>query len=250
MSSLATSGVVFAVIFGGALLGMALRKLLPEHHREPDTKDVVKLGMGIVGTMAALVLGLLTASAKSSFDSQHTVVAQLAANVSLLDRALAHYGPEAKSSRDELRTAVTAMIDHLWPEQRGRSAQVEPNTSSEELFEQIQRLAPKSEAQRTLQATALKTTVDIAQERRLLAAQKSNSIQPPFLVVVTFWFAALFASFSLFSRPNATMVLSLLVAALSIAGAIFLILEMDQPFDGLIRLSSDPLRRALTQLGR
>src|SRR6516165_1391537 len=103
MSSLVTSLIVFAVVFGGALVGMALRRILPEHHLSQDTKDVVKLGMGLIGTIAALVLGLLIASAKSSYDTQKNGLAQMAANVLLLDRILAHYGPETKGCRDQLR---------------------------------------------------------------------------------------------------------------------------------------------------
>src|SRR5215472_11932731 len=106
MSSMAISWTVFGVVFGGALLGMALRALLPEHHLSQDSKDVVKLGMGLIGTIAALVLGLLVASAKSSFDTQKNGLAQMAANMGLLDRILAHYGSEANEARQELRSAI------------------------------------------------------------------------------------------------------------------------------------------------
>jgi hypothetical protein len=247
---MAISWIVFGVIFGGAVVGMALRRMLPEHHLEPDSKDVVKLGMGLVGTMAALVLGLLTASAKSSFDSQRNLVAQLAANISLLDRALAYCGPEAKDVRGELRGGLAGMIDQLWPSEHDRPSPTETRGGTEHLYELVQGLKPQSEAQRAAHATALKTVVDIGQARLLLSAQRNSSIQPPFLVVMMFWFASLFASFTIFGRPNATMFVTLMISALSIAGAIFLILEMDRPFDGLIRLSSDPLRRALEQIGR
>src|SRR5215468_3034950 len=111
MSPMAISWIVFGVIFGGALLGMTLRRLLPEHHLSQDSKDVVKLGMGLIGTIAALVLGLLVASAKSSFDTQRNGLAQLSANAVLLDRILAHYGPETKECREQLRDTVAAMID-------------------------------------------------------------------------------------------------------------------------------------------
>src|SRR5262245_11242525 len=106
MNSMATSWIVFGVIFGGVLVGMALRKLLPDQHLDKDSGDAVKLAMGLVATMAALVLGLLTASSKSSFDSQRGLIAQLSANVTLLDRALAHYGPDAQSCRTQLRTST------------------------------------------------------------------------------------------------------------------------------------------------
>lgn len=250
MSSMAISWIVFGVVLGGALLGMVLRALLPEHHLSQDSKDTVKLGMGLIGTITALVLGLLVASAKSSFDAQRNGLAQLSANLILLDRILAHYGSDTKEIREQLQQTVVMMIDQIWPEDRARAGHVEPTTDSESLYEQIQGLSPRTESQRSLQVAALKTGVDVAQARWLLFAQKSSAIPTPFLVILVFWLALLFASFSMFSRPNATVVVTLLLCALSVSAAIFLILELDRPFGGLIQLSSDPLRRVLEQLGR
>src|SRR5215471_13607259 len=102
MSSLVIGGIVFACVFAGAVLGLVVRSMLPDHHRSAESKDAIKLVMGLLATMAALVLGLLIGSAKGSYDTQSNEVTQLAANV-VLDRALAHYGPEAKDSRDLLR---------------------------------------------------------------------------------------------------------------------------------------------------
>jgi hypothetical protein len=249
MSSMTISWIVFGVVFGGALLGMMLRALLPEHHLSADSRDVVKVCMGLIGTIAALVLGLLIASAKSSFDTQRNGLAQFSANLILLDRILAHYGPEASDVRARLRQNVAGVIERMWPENRQEAAQVEPTTASEGLYERLQALTPRTESQRTLLAAALKTATDIAQERWLLFAQKSSAIPIPFLVVLVFWLATLFASFSMFARPNATVIMALLFCALSVSGAIFLILELDRPFGGLIELSSDPLRRALAQMG-
>jgi len=250
MSSLTISLIVFGVIFGGALLGMTLRALLPEHHLSPDSRDVVKLGMGQIGTISALVLGLLVASAKSSFDAQRNGLAQLAANISLLDRIFAHYGPQANECRAQLKTNVENTLAQIWPEEPGHRAKIEPTAAGESLYERIQDLTPKNKSQETLQAAAIKTGMDIAQARWLLSAQQSSALQAPFLIVLVFWLAVLFASFSMFARPNATVFLALLLCAVSVAAALFLILELDRPFDGMIQLSSDPLRRALAQLGR
>jgi hypothetical protein len=247
---MAVSWTVFSVVFGGALLGMVLRAVLPEHHQNQESKDVVKLGMGLIGTMSALVLGLLIASAKNSFDTQRNGLAQLSANLTLLDRILAHYGPDAKECREQLKENVARLIDHLWPENRDVAGRIEPTNASESLYEQIQSLSPKNDGQRSLQAAALKSAVDVAQARWLLAAQKGSSVPIPFLMILVFWLVLLFASFSMFARPNLTVVVSLLLCALSVAAAIFLILELDRPFSGLIQLSSDPLHRVLAQLGR
>ena len=167
MSSLSISCIVFACIFGGTVLGMVLRVFLPEKHLSAESREVVKLGMGLVGTMTALVLGLLIASAKGSFDIQRNGLAELSANIILLDRVLAHYGPESKDARDMLRASVADMLQHAWPQENPRSGQAETKVRTEGryegLYEKIRELAPKSDAQRALQAQALKTGIDIAQ---------------------------------------------------------------------------------------
>jgi hypothetical protein len=254
MSSLAISGIIFACVFGGTLLGMLLRKILPEQHLSDESKDVIKLGMGLIGTMTALVLGLMIASAKSSFDTQRTGLAQLSGNVIMLDRSLAHYGPESKDVRDLLRASVADMLQRTWPEenpaQKPAAGQGGTEGRYEGLYEKIQELAPKNDLQRGLQAQALKLAADSAQLRWTLFAEKGRSIPMSFLIVMVAWLALLFASFSLFATPNPTVVATLLICALAVSSAIFLILELDQPFSGLIRVSSESLRAALATLGR
>lgn len=250
MNSMVVSGVAFGVIVAGSLVGMVLRSMLPDHHLSQDSKDVVKLGMGLIGTITAMVLGLLVASAKSSYDTQRNGLAQLAANIVLLDRLLAHYGPEAEEPRAALKKSLTETLSRIWPEDRNQESRMEPTIDGEGLYELIQDLKPQTDAQRSLQASAIKTALDIGQTRWLLVAQKNSSIPFPFLVILVFWLAMLFTSFNLFARPNATVVVALLLCTLSVVLAIFLILELDRPFGGVIRLSSEPLRNALSQLGR
>ncbi len=254
MTSLMVSGIVFICLVGGVLIGMILRALLPQGHQSAESKDLVKLGMGLIGTMTALVLGLLIASAKSSFDTQRSGLAQLAGNVIFLDRTLARYGPEAKDAREVLRVSVADMLRRTWPDENPQVGQTEAKGGTEgryeALYEKIEELAPKNDAQRALQAQAMKTATDAGQARWVLFAQKGGSIPTPFLVVMVSWVALLLASFSLFAPRNATAYVTLLVCALSIASAVFLILELDQPFSGIIQISSAPLRNALEQLGR
>jgi len=254
MSSLAISGIVFGCIAGGTVLGMFLRAMLPEKHLNPETKDIVRLGMGLIGTMTALVLGLLVASAKSSFDTQRNGLAQLSGNVIVLDRALAHYGTETKDAREMLRASVADMLARTWPEEGTHPGPTSGKSATEGkyegLYEKIQELAPKNDAQRAFQAQALKSATDIAQSRWLLFAQKGSSIPTPFLVVMVAWLTLILASFGLFAPPNTTVFITLLICALAVSSAIFLILELDRPFDGMIQISSAPLRNALAQLGR
>src|SRR5215475_11356507 len=160
MSSIIIAFVVFGCVFGGALLGILFRRMLPTHHLSSDSKDTVKLGMGLVGTMAALVLGLLVASAKGSYDAQSAELTQLSANIALLDRVLAMYGPETKQARAVLRVAVTRGLDQMWP--KAGTPQAAPSAAGGEiLYEKMQGLSPANDTQRSLQSQATSIAVDI-----------------------------------------------------------------------------------------
>ncbi len=250
MSSTATALIVFACVFGGALLGMFLRNVLPEHHLSSESKDVAKLATGLVGTMAALVLGLLVSSAKGSYDAQSSELNQLSTNVVLIDRVLAHYGPETKQVRDDLHRAVAGILDRMWaPEGTGASAS-EPTSGNEVILDEIRGLAPRDDMQRGLQAQALSLAMSSAQTRWLMFEQRTTSVSIPLLTVLVLWLTFIFVSFGLFAPFNATVVACLGFSALSVAGAVFLILEMYSPYAGFIQISSAPLRAALTHLGQ
>jgi hypothetical protein len=251
VSSIAISGVVFACVFGGGLVGIFLRTALPERYLNADTKEVVKLAIGLIATMSALVLGLLINSAKSSYDTHRIGLARMSANIGLLDRILSHYGPESQEARNGLRQSVVRILEQTWPTNGSQTVQLEPTiTGGEALYDQIQALSPRNEAQRVLQAKALSIAFDIGQTRWLMFQQTGGSVPIPFLAILAFWLTVLFLSFSLFAPPNATLVTTLLAGALSVSGAIFLILQLDRPFEGLIQISSDPLRSALAHLGQ
>jgi hypothetical protein len=250
LSSIAVSLVAFAVILSGAFAGTLLRKALPGRHLADDAKDIIRLGTGLIGTIAALVLGLLIASAKSSFDTQSGQVQHMTADVVLLDQLLAEYGPEARPIRELVRQALGPMVERLW-EESGAARKDEPFTataSAETALAKIGELAPQTDAQRSLRARAIQVSTDLGQTRLALFVQAGSSIPVPFLIVLVFWLAIIFASFSLFSRLNPTLVVALVVFALSASAALFLILEMSQPFAGLMQIPSGPLRNALAPL--
>ena len=249
MSSVTVSLIVFACVFGGALFGLLLHAILPQHHLTSETKDIVKVGMGFVGTMAALVLGLLVASAKGAYDAQSAEVTQLSANIALLNRALVLYGPETNETRAVLRAAVSRLHDQMWSKDGARQA-VPSSAGGEILYEKIHGLAPKTDAQRSLQSQALSVAVDVGKIRWLMYEQATTSVSTPLLIVLVLWLTAIFVSFGLFAPFNATAVSSLFIAALSVSCAIFLILEMYTPYTGIVQISSAPLRAALAQLGQ
>src|SRR4030095_6356869 len=251
MNSTVVGALVFAVLFGAGILGVRVRAMLPEDHLSPETKDGVKVGMGLVATMAALVLGLLVASTKGAYDTQKSEVAQMAAKIVFLDRVLANYGSESAESRDLLRRSVGSAINHMWPDKKSsQTAQLDPSTSSgEAFFNSIQKLSPQNDVQRSLKSQAAQIATDLGQMRWLLFEQTETSISVTMLIVLISWVAIIFMSAGLFAPPNATVIVALMLAALSVAGAIFLILELDMPFDGVIQISQRPMRNALIHLG-
>jgi len=253
MSALAIGGIVFVCVFGGALLGISLKAVLPKHHLTSESKDVIKVSMAMVATLAALVVGLLIASAKSSFDSKDSELRGAAARAVLLDRTMAEYGPETREARDLFRQMVETKINQIWPEE------ITGNVDADAIgrgpgIEIVQRklldLAPQNDAQRWLKSTALQLSGNIAEARWLVVEQAGSSIQWPFLAILVFWLAIIFTSFGLFAPVNGSVIAALFVCALSVAGSIYLIVEMDQPYGGLIKISSAPLRTVLDQLSR
>jgi hypothetical protein len=233
MNALAVGGLVFVLVAAGTLLGMYLRVILPEHHLSEDSKDIIRISTAMIATLAALVVGLLIASAKSSFDSKNSALTRSASRFVLLDRTMAQYGPETREARGLLRQILVMRLHQIWPE--GDAERLDPKAVSEGPgIETIQRklldLAPQNDAQRWLRSTALHLW--------------------PFLAIMVFWFVVIFMSFGMFAPRNSSVIISLFVCALSLAGSIYLIVDMDQPYSGFIKLSNAPVLTALDQIGR
>lgn len=253
MNALAAAAIVFAFVSGGAVLGMLLRGILPAHHLSDESRDVVRLGTGLVATLAALVLGLLVASAKGAYDTQKDGLDKITANLTLLDSTLAQYGPATQGARAILRSTVASAIARLWPadaSQESTLGEAETMAGGKSFYAEVLSLTPATETQRTLQAQALAIASELARARLLLIAeQEATPIFGVFLIILVSWLVALFASFGLFAPRNATVLAALLISAFSVSGAIFLILELDQPFEGVIQISSAPMHDAFIHLG-
>jgi hypothetical protein len=235
------------------LLGLFLSKSLPEHHLSKESQDTVKLGAGLVATMAALVLGLLVGSSKSSFDSMNNGIIEMGAKSIVLDRVLSHYGPESKDVREALRSTIDSAIRSVWPEEKSKQVPldvVEKSTGMEGIQAGIRGLTPHNDIQRQIQLHAIQVSGDLAQLRWMLIEQRGKTIPTIFLVVLGFWLTMLFTSFGLYAPRNATVITVLCVSALSVSGALFIVLEMNNPLEGLIKVSSAPLHKALHHLGR
>jgi hypothetical protein len=250
VSPLVVSCVLFGCIAAAGLVGMLVARVLPGHHLAPESRDAVKQGLALIATLSALVLGLLVAAAKGSYDSNTNTVRQMAADVMLLDRLLAQYGTDTKEARDLLRRMAEVTLNRLWPD--SGQADVVPGAAradADAFFEKLAALNPRTDAQRSLKARALDVINGLMQTRLRLFAQKDSNIPTPFLVVLALWLMILFAGIGLMAPYNHTVVVVLTVCALSVAGALFLILELDRPFEGLMRVSSSPVREAVSRLG-
>jgi hypothetical protein len=253
MSSFDIALISAACIFGGVLLGLWLQNLLPDHHLNADSKETVKLGAGMIATLSALVLGLLVSSAKNNFDTMSAEITQAAAKIIQLDRALANYGPETKEARILLCRNVTAGIQMFWPEDKTMAAGMtafEKANGMELLQAKLRELTPTSDAQRQLLAQAQQISGELIQFHWLLIEQTQNTLPKPFLVMVLFWLTILHMSFGLFAPRNAMVITVLFLCAVSVSGAIFLIMEMNHPLSGFIKVSSAPMLKAFEHLGQ
>ena len=249
MQSIVVSTLVFLCVFGGVLFGKYIRKVLPAEHLGQDTKEVIGLGMGLIGTLTALLRAMVTSTAKGSFDFEPEQIRQTGVNILVLDRALADYGPETRDIRESLLRSLESRLNLTWPEHEFRHAVLQSAATDSVpacLALQITQLTPQSEMQRGLQAQALQLVGEFVKTRWTLMAKLAATIPGPFLAEVVCWLTLIFASFGLFTPPNATASAALLVCALSLAGCMFLIYELDSPFSGLMKVSDAPLRFALS----
>lgn len=245
--------IVSTCAFTGALIGIRLSAVLPEHQLNAESRGTVKLGIGLVATMTALVLGLITASAKDSFDAVDTAVKQSAIEILTLDRVLVRYGSEASEIRKSLQRALETRIDMIWPQDSSKPINIDLTrtvSTAEGPADAIQNLKPRDDSQRALQARAGILAESLLQTRWLTIAVTGTSIPVLFLVILSFWLTITFVSFGLFAPRNGLVVAVLFVCALSVGSAVFLIVEMDTPFEGLLKVSPEPLRYAHAHLNQ
>jgi hypothetical protein len=245
--------VAFACVFGGALLGLYLRVVLPEHHLSDESLDIVRLATGLVATMAALVLGLLISSAMGSFDRINNELVENAARIVTIDHLLRDYGPETREMRELLKRDYTAKIAILTSGDPAQLAKLDTPESMNalEIFQmKLLTLAPRDDVQRGLRARVLQIAYELDSTRALVFLQKDGSIPMPMLAMLASWLVIIFAAFGLCAPRNYTTIGALFVCSLCAAGAIFLILEMDQPLDGWISIRGAPLHAALAHLGQ
>lgn len=251
MHSVLISLIVFACLYGAALFGMRLRNALPDHYLSDDSKHVLESSLGIIGTMAGLVLGLLVASAFGTYNTQRNELIDLSSKIVVLDRVLAHFGPQATPARVALRSAVSRTLTLMWPKERFENVQLDPSAgAADALYDRIEGLPGTTEAQKSIKGQALGIGIAIAETRWLMFEQLTVSFSAPMMVILVFWFSITFMALGLISRPTPVPIIALCLCAIAVSGAVFIIQEMYSPFQGALQISSAPLREALAHLGR
>jgi Protein of unknown function (DUF4239) len=246
-----TSFGIFLTSFVSIACGFGLGMALPGTRLHQETKEVVRLGTSLLVTLAAVLISLMIASAKHSYDTQDAHFRQLSAHLVLADQLLSQYGPEAADIRKVMRQAVPAAIDRIWQEKATSSPQTNAfsaNSLAEQFNSAIDRLSPANDAQRAIKARILQASADISNTRLLMFADGDNPILTPFLLILIFWLTVIFTSFGLFVEPGWVAVTALLVFALSVSSALFLIADLSQPYAGLMQISREPLQTVLSPL--
>jgi len=246
MSIPVIAALVFASLAAAVALGMALSHRLDDHHLGADARDTVKLTLGLMGTLAALLLGLLVSSANESFDTERTQINALAAKIATLDRVLAVYGAETDGARRDLRTLIEGAVAQAWPTtDEARSSLDFDEQRGMAVFRSLQQLEARDAAQMALKVRATDLAFELIEGRSLLVALSAGSVPVPVLVLVIAWLVVILFGFSLLAPRKPVAVAALFISAVAVSGAVVLMLELYRPFEGVLRISSEPLLMAL-----
>jgi len=251
MNPLLTAGIVFGSLVAAISMGRWLQRMAPQQRLSTDTKETVNLAMSVVATMAALLLSLLVSSAKGSFDTTRGQVITTAADIAIIDRVLGLYGSDGAELRSDLRALTEEHVQRMWPNSVTSATRNERKAPTGDAFyAAVLRLPQRDDTQRTLKAQAVATTIEFGQLRALVIAEAAPTITWPMLSLLVAWLGIIYVSFGLTSPQNGVAFLALTASVLAVASAIFLILELDGPFSGLIQISGEPMLQALAQLGK
>ena len=253
MSAPLTAFVILVCMLCGMALGSYLRLVLPDDHTQADSKDILMSSAGMMATLIALIIGLLVTSAKGNYDNTTLGITQTGAKIISLDYYLSNYGPDAKVEQELVRQATAKAIERVWPNESTQGAdltKMEAATGMTDVYSKIRELSPQNDSQKYLQTQALQISADMMQSRWMLIEQSQTNLPRIFLVVLTFWLTVLFAQFGLLAPRNLTAKSALFICALSVSGAIYLILELNNPLEGTIKVSSAPLHKALFLIGK
>ncbi|HSY36437.1 MAG TPA: hypothetical protein VK814_11855 [Acidobacteriaceae bacterium] len=249
MSVLAMSSLVFALVFGGALAGMAVRRVKPDERFVPEAKDSIRLAIGLVVTMTGLVLGMLVSSGKTFYDSEKSQVAEMSSEVIFLSDLLKAYGPETVQLRVEAHDSVEEIVDRIWPKDSAQSFQLKPTSKGADFYEHVELLVPRNAEQAAVKAQLLAAILNLRKTYWFLYLQsEQTSITVPVLWAVTLWLVVIFFSFGVFAPRIQNVFLTFGICAMAVSIAIFIILSMNSPFTGAFRISPAAVHDVLGQI--
>jgi len=252
MNPLLTGLLVAVTVFAGGVIGLQLHRILPEAHLTRETQDVVRLGTGMLSVLASLVLGLLISTAKTASDTTDHAMRAFSADLILLDETLRDYGDAARPSRTLLRQYAERALEDHWPKSPDATAHIDNRATGlrlERVRENIRALAPVDDGQRWLQNEALRVNTLLLQQRWLLIEQAGQTVRPLVLAVLVSWIFFIFTSFGLNAPRHATVLAAFMVSSFAIGCSVFLIMALDRPFEGALRISSEPMRNVLAHMG-
>jgi hypothetical protein len=258
------SVIVFAAMCASATIGFFIHSRLSETHRSPQSIALVQLMITLLVTFTAIVLGLLTTSVKAGFDAAYNDRGDDAAKIAQLDRCLRDYGPETATIREQLRGYVAAVIASTWPDEPRPVGVAFPDPSKmpvtgespvlsdvlSDVGRAVHELQPTDAGHKNLAAACVEQYSDLMKARWKVIEGSHPSFSPPFYWVLVIWLAILFGSFGLTARPNAMVATVTVLCALSITIAVFVILDMDEPYGGLFGVPSTAMRNALADMTR
>jgi hypothetical protein len=251
LNSIAVSLLVAACVFAGGIVGLNLHRFLPGTHLTKETREVIVLATGMLSVLASLVLGLLIATAKNTFDTTDHSIRTYAAEIALLNETLRDYGEQASRPRDELHQYTEQVLRNFWPKNAKPPSRLDSDKAGiflEHVREDIRALKPVDDGQKWLMGQALDISANLLRQRWLLIEQYGPGIHGVVLVILVSWIVAIFVSFGLNAPRNGTVVAAFLVCSIAIGGSIFLMLEMDRPLSGVIRISSWPVENVLAHM--
>ena len=226
--------IVFGVISAGAFVGLVIKERLPKHHLNDETKNTVTVSMAVVATFSALVLGLLISNANTSFSALGGEVTTLSAQILRLDQLLRRYGPQTGSARETLRQYAELKTSDLFPNNPADVRLADPRAYEllQQLEDSLLALKAASPRDKWWLDQAMMHAGKIGDTRWLLAQQAGQGTPKAFVALLVFWLILLFASFGLFAPRNLTSAVTLTLCAVAVAGAIGMILELEQGFGG------------------
>lgn len=250
MTATATSALIAGIIFAASLIGLALPRVLPERHLSKDTLDAIKLGTGMLSVLASLVLGLMIATVKTSFDTTASQVRAYAADLIVLDETLRDYGQAAVPIRRMVRDYTAKLLNDvlLSDDQPYLTENRQAGDMLESIREHIRDLPTSAPGQGWLVDQSLQIVTSLLRERWLLIEHAGPSVHPLVIWLLVSWIVAIFISFGINAPRHATMMAAFLVVSVAIGSSMFLVLEMDTPFEGVLRVSSRPMQIALTHM--